>query len=138
MDERAFRTDLVSWGCNTTPAPRPHGGPLHESAYPVARYPGSGLLRLLPSPGLPDVPGPARRLDHLPGTPDHQRGLARYRVGRQAASRHRLRRLPLGRPGVGRPGHRPGDTDPDPSGPRRGVVWMAVDDTLCHKRGAKV
>ena len=48
-----------------------------------------------------------------------QRGLAGHRAGRQAAPRHRLRRLLLGRLGVGRPGHRPGHADPDPLGPRR-------------------
>ena len=100
-------------------APRPHGGPLDGSAYPLARHPGSGVPRLLPPPGLPDLPGPARRLDRLPGATHHQRGLAGHRAGRQAAPRHRLRRLPLRRLGVGRPGHRPGHADPDPPGPRR-------------------
>src|SRR5512135_2478761 len=66
-------------------ATRPHGGPLHGSAYPLARYPGSGVPRLLPSPGLPDLPSPPRRLDRLPGTTHHQRGLARHPAGRQAA-----------------------------------------------------
>ena len=137
MDERTIRTDSVSWGCFTTPGPRPHGGPLHGSAYPQPRRPGRGVPRLLPPPGLPDLPGPDRRLDRLPRPAHHQRGLAGHRPGRQAAPRHRLRRLPLRRwewddlgivlatlilthliPG--------------------GVVWVVVDDTLCHKRGAKV
>src|SRR5512147_1146226 len=117
MDERATRMDLVSWGCFTTPDTRPHGGPLDGPAYSLARYPGSGVLRLLPPASLPDLPGPARRMDRLPGTPDHQRGLARHRVGGPAASRHRLRRLPLGGLGVGRPGHRHGHAHPDPPGP---------------------
>src|SRR5512135_739593 len=117
--------------------PRPHGGPLDGPAYPLARHPGRVLPGLLPPPGLPDVPGPARRMDHLPGATDHQRGLARHRLGGQAAPRHRLRRLPLGGLGVDDLGivlatllltHLvPG-----------GVVWIVVDDTLCHKRGAKV
>ena len=60
-----------------------------------------------------------RRLDRLPRPADHQRGLAGHRAGRQAAPRHRLRRLPLRRLGVGRPGDRPGHPDPHPPGPRR-------------------
>ena len=66
-----------------------------------------------------DLPGPDRRLDRLPRPAHHQRGLAGHRPGRQAAPRHRLRRLPLRRLGVGRPGHRPGHLDPHPPGPRR-------------------
>ena len=44
-------------------------------------------------------------------------------LGRQAAPRHRLRRLPLRRLGVGRPGHRPGHPDPQSSHPR----WRGLD-----------
>ena len=97
----------------------PHGGPLDGSAYPRPRRDGRGVPRLLPPPSLPDLPDLAGRLDRLPRPPHHQRSLASHRAGRPAAPRHRLRRLPLGRLGVGRPGDRPGDLDPHPLDPRR-------------------
>jgi len=97
----------------------PHGGPLDGSAYPRARGVGRALRPVLPPPGLPDLPVLDRRLGRLHRPADHQRGLAGHRPGRQAAPRHRLCRLPLRRLGMGRPGDRPGHTDPDPPGPRR-------------------
>src|SRR3954468_18118121 len=117
--------------------PRPHGGPLHGSAYPLARYPGSGVRRLLPSPGLPDLPGTDGRVYHLPGP----RTISEVWLATGlAARRHHdtayavfhsacwewddlgiiLATLILSHLVPG------------------GIVWVAVDDTLCHKRGAKV
>src|SRR5262245_62061521 len=109
----------------------------HGPACPQPHRTGSAAARLLPQRGLPDLPDLDRRPDRLPGPAHHQRGLAGHRAGRPAPSRHGLRRLPFSRLGVGDLGivlatliltHLiPG-----------GVVWVAVDDTLCHKRGAKV
>src|SRR5512135_3209053 len=125
MHERAIRTDLVSWGCFTTPDTRPHRGPLHGPAYSLARYPGSGVLRLLPPPGLPDLPGPPRRLDCLPGTPAHQHHDTAYAVFHSAV--WEWDDLGLVTATLILTHLVPG-----------GVVWIVVDDTLCHKRGAKV
>ena len=76
-----------------------------------------------------------RRLDRLPRPSHHQRGLAGHRPGRQAAPRHRLRRLPLRRLGVGRPGHRPGHLDPHPPGPRRRRLGRRRRHPLPQARG---
>ena len=93
--------------------------------------------RRLPRPGLPDLPGPARRLDHCQGPRTISEvwlatGLAArrhhdtaYAVFHSAAWEWDDLGIVLATlilthlvPG--------------------GVVWIAVDDTLCHKRGAKV
>src|SRR5947209_2023828 len=106
-------------------------------AYPQPRRAGSAVPRLLPLRGLPDLPGPDRRLGRLPGAAHHQEvwqatGLAAkrhhdtaYAVFHSAAWEWDdlgviLATLIL--------------THLVPGG----VVWVAVDDTLCHKRGAKV
>ncbi len=120
QDERTFTRGFgILEGVQAHQDRAPHGGPLDGSAYPQPRRSGRGVPRLLPPPGLPDLPGLDRRLDRLPRPAHHQRGLAGHRAGRQAAPRHRLRRLPLRRLGVGRPGHRPGHLDPHPLDPRR-------------------
>ena len=114
------RAESVSWRVFKHTRDRaPHGGPLDGSAYPRPRRAGRAVPRLLPPAGLRHLPVADRRLDRLPRPAHHQRGLAGHRAGRQAAPRHRLRRVPLRRLGVGRPGDRPGHPDPHPSGPRR-------------------
>ena len=121
-----------------TPKDRaPHGGPLDGSAYSLVRHAGRVLPRSVPSQRLPHLSSTPGRLDRLSGAPHHQRRLAGHRLGRQAPSRYGLRGLPRRLLGLGRAGHPAGQRDLDPLGPRRRRLG-GVDDTLCHKRGAKV
>ena len=120
QEERTLTCDVgIMEGVQAHRDRAPHGGPLDGSAYPLARHAGRVVPRWLPPPGLPDLSNPDRWLDHLPRPTHHQRGLAGHRPGRQAPPRHRLRRLPLRRLGVGRLGPRPGDLDSHPLDPRR-------------------
>ena len=109
----------------------------HGSAYPHPRRAGSAVPRLLPPPGLPDLPGPIAGWivclgPHTISEVWQATGLAAkrhhdtaYAVFHSAAWEWDDLGIVLATlilthlvPG--------------------GVVWVAVDDTLCHKRGAKV